>query len=260
MSGRRSNKAFTLVELLVVIAIIAVLISILLPALSRVREQAMSVKCLSNLRQIGLAFQHYQNDFQYVLPQGTSYYNGKGLSWYQFLVGRSGVFSPPIYLDDQDILYCPKNNPQSRGQYGGICIQHDGETGTGPAVRISATTTQWSPFSGMKMTKIKQISDYAILADSSFSDGTEVPTYYPDTGASGFYVDRSNAGSTGKNQALWMAHLNWINVLFADGHAESCDAGRLMHTSNSNYNGGNERQGISHWKDNNFKTVHVILP
>jgi prepilin-type N-terminal cleavage/methylation domain-containing protein len=64
----RLQRAFTLVELLVVIGIIAVLISVLLPALARSREHAQSVKCLSNLRQIGIACLQYAQENKGWLP------------------------------------------------------------------------------------------------------------------------------------------------------------------------------------------------
>lgn len=87
---RTRFRAFTLIELLVVIAIIALLISILLPALTRARQQAKSAVCLSNMRGIGLAIYAYANDQRDFLPGVGLAHGGSGEeiqgSWFSTLL------------------------------------------------------------------------------------------------------------------------------------------------------------------------------
>ena len=104
--GRRNVRGgFTLVELLVVIGIIALLISILLPSLNQAREQARQTQCLSNLRQLGLAFVMYANDHQGNLPvRNTS--AGAGWKHWDWIYWQKnpGAFPPGVDIHDSPVV------------------------------------------------------------------------------------------------------------------------------------------------------------
>lgn len=129
----KSKKAFTLIELLVVIAIIALLMSIILPSMRRVKQQATGTVCLSNIRQLGVAWQTYSSDNDSEIPHGhvprdTTYVtdNPTHRFWVHYPQTETGVCKGEpadvrleyelngikagalfSYLDTTDVYHCP---------------------------------------------------------------------------------------------------------------------------------------------------------
>ena len=121
MRNPRRRHGFTLIELLVVIAIIALLVSILLPSLSRAKGLARAVVCMTNQRNIGTSVSLYANDSNdvfpfppYINPSDTS----AGHAFPQITILANSEQGRPTSYDTKTFFHCPDLGDSEMGNYG----------------------------------------------------------------------------------------------------------------------------------------------
>jgi prepilin-type N-terminal cleavage/methylation domain-containing protein/prepilin-type processing-associated H-X9-DG protein len=202
--GRVSAAAFTLIELLVVIAIIAILASLLLPALSKAKEKAHQSTCLSQEKQITLANLLYADDWDgRSMPVGTVIW-AAGTRWYTF-VRNYGV--------NADVLICPTQQPLVTDKSGtsNLLISYGINRRVGSLGEIGPT---YSPYSTgdppVALAQIKHPDETVNFADSChlFNDALTFFTFY-----------WSPTLLPAHGDCLSMRHSFGGNISFFDGHA-----------------------------------------
>jgi prepilin-type N-terminal cleavage/methylation domain-containing protein/prepilin-type processing-associated H-X9-DG protein len=200
------KKGFTLIELLVVIAIIAILAAILFPVFARAREKARQTSCLSNLKQLGLGYLMYAQDYDERLPMGW-YPVDVGGSWDVWANPRMVKFGDCVqpYLKNEQIYQCPTTE---------FTIAGGGRTGD-----LTVIGRSWSYgwncgwLWGRKLGQIQLPAQIAMTCES-WGDWRANPTN-SGNGCNG------GLGDTGRGAAAEAdCHNGGVNLAFCDGHAK----------------------------------------
>jgi len=215
------SRAFTLIELLVVVAIIAILAGLLLPVLEKSKQRGLSVSCVNNLHQLGLAM-HVYADEQGLYPAHyfpTNPVEQSVIVWPARLLPYAGK--------NVDLFWCPANEPKYKWKVAG---------------GIPASITSSTPFSygyndwgGIKSLQLPYLglgayaddSDYGEVAPSRLKDPADMIAI-TDSTTDGVWDTATCPNPGSKEQWPGDRHSLGSNVLFADSHVEYLKQQKLI--------------------------------